>query len=926
MREIVKYILSLVTHRMVVLLFVIVFAFSILVARLFQMQVVNGQKFDEEFELKVLRDVAIDGRRGNIYDRNGVPLTENQISYSVTYDTGVYTKSQVQDLLTFSRILLRNGEYLNIDFPIFLNENGEYRYKPELSETRISRFQKDLFEKENVSAVDAMDALSVRWFKKSFADEAAYNRWLSELLPAERLYLVSLRYAIWANGFYKFIPEKIARNIKPETLAELQENREKLPGFQIVEDYNRVYFYPEYFSHIIGYIGSINEETFKEYEEYGYGREDQAGRIGIEKSMELMLHGVKGYQTVEVDSLGRIKKVLATVEPKGGKNIFLTIDKDLQIQTQDILVRQMANIIKTRLVLRHGQNKDRTAPLLKDAYVNLVDNNTIDLAKLLQAQPDGENQVYQASLKKAAQSYKQKRLEKIKRVLAASDVSANEDLKEFFAYYLESLVHDGILSKDYKKTTGYEDFEKKAISFKGLLEFYFKDGFIPAEYNYEQISQKQIIEKYSENFTFEKKLFLEMLDKELLPYRELSLTLIEQGAVEVDDATQQAVKAGRLGPLEFMKKMIGELKLMPAQVALDPCTGAAVVTDVHTGEVLALAMYPSYDNNRLVNQFDNDYYQQLLADKANPLYPTATQGRTAPGSTFKVLSAIAGLQEGVITKNTLLTCTGVFTKLTPHISCWIAALGGSHGSIPLRRAIGVSCNSYFNEVGYRLATEKGAYDPAAGDEVLRKYTAMFGLSTLSGIELPEAMPISPGSLNPADHIANPATAAMGQEQNAYSAVHLARYMNTVGNGGTLYYLTLIHQINEADGRIYYKQVPKVEMETGIPASTFQAVYEGMKDVNFSSYGTGVGVFRGFPIEVGGKTGTAQQTNLRADHSVYVSLAPMSDPEIAVVVTLPFGSTPLISSAGITGAVARDIYAYYYELEKEYGTPTDTPKE
>ena len=174
MREIVKYILSLVTHRMVVLLFVIVFAFSILVARLFQMQVVNGQKFDEEFELKVLRDVAIDGRRGNIYDRNGVPLTENQISYSVTYDTGVYTKSQVQDLLTFSRILLRNGEYLNIDFPIFLNENGEYRYKPELSETRISRFQKDLFEKENVSAVDAMDALSVRWFKKSFADEASF--------------------------------------------------------------------------------------------------------------------------------------------------------------------------------------------------------------------------------------------------------------------------------------------------------------------------------------------------------------------------------------------------------------------------------------------------------------------------------------------------------------------------------------------------------------------------------------------------------------------------------------------------------------------------------------------------------------------------------------------------------------------------------
>lgn len=917
MKEILKYVFSLLTHRMVVLLFVIVFAFSVLAARLFQMQIVNGQKFDNEFELKVLREVAIDGRRGNIYDRNGVPLTENQISYSVTYDTGAYTKSQVQDLLTFSRILIRNGEQLNIDFPVFLNESDEFRYKPELSESRISRFQKDLFEKENISAAEAMRTLSERWFETSFKTEEEYADWLADLLPQEKLYLISLRYAIWANGFYKFIPEKIARDIKAETLAELQENREKLPGFQIVEDYNRVYFYPEYFSHIIGYIGSINEETFKEYEEYGYSREDRVGRIGIEKSMELMLHGAKGYQTVEVDSLGRIKKVLATEEAKGGKNIFLTIDKDLQIKTQDILVRQMANIIKTRLVMRRGQNKDRTAPLLKDAYINLVDNGTIDLARLLRAEPDAENGV-QASLKRAAQSYKQKRLDKIKKVLETTDVSANEDLKEFFAYYLETLVHDGILSKDYKKTTGYEDFEKKAISFKGLLEFYLKDGFIPAEYSYDQICQQNIVERYSENFTFDKKLFLEMLDKELLPYRELSLLLIEQGAVAVDEATYQAVRAGRLGALDFMKKMIGELKLMPAQVALDPCTGAAVVTDVNTGEVLALAMYPSYDNNRLVNQFDNEYYQRLLADKANPLYPTATQGRTAPGSTFKILSAIAGLEEGVITKNTLLSCTGVFTKLTPHISCWIGALGGSHGSIPLRRAIGVSCNSYFNEVGYRLATEKGTYDPAAGDEVLRKYTTMFGLSTLSGIELPEAMPISPGSLDSAEHIANTATAAMGQEQNAYAAVHLARYMNTVGNGGTLYYLTLIHQINEADGRIYYKQIPRVELETGIPEETFRAVYEGMRDVNFAAYGTGLGVFRGFPIEVGGKTGTAQQTNLRPDHSVYVSLAPMSDPEIAVVVTLPFGSTPLISSAGITGAVAKDIYAYYYELEKEYG--------
>ncbi|RRD94020.1 hypothetical protein EII17_10190 [Clostridiales bacterium COT073_COT-073] len=914
MKEILKKILALITHRMVVLLLLIIFAFSILGARLFQMQIINGKRFDQEFELKVLREVAIDGQRGNIYDRNGVPLTENQISYSVTYDTGVYTKDLLQDLLTFSQILIRNGDRLNIDFPIYLDENGEFSYNPEFSETRIVRFQRDLeFEKEHISATEAIAVLRERWFKKTFKDPEEYLKRFQAMTKAEELSVISLRYTIWANGFYKFIPEKIARNITMDTMAELQENREKLPGFQIVEDYNRVYHYPEYFSHIIGYIGSITEETFQEYESYGYSREDRVGRIGIEKSMELMLHGSKGYQLVEVDSVNRIKKVLDVQEAKGGHDIFLTIDRELQIKVQDLLVRQLAHLIQTRLVQRKG-GKDQTAPLLKEAYINLTDNNSIDLMAILATSEEDKDKPYQLILNKAISRYKQKRIERITKALTDSDIPANTDLADYLSYYLETLVKDGILSKDYKKTSGYEDYEKNAISFKGLLEFYLKESFIAAEHSYQEVTENYILTRYSDNYTFDKKLFMEMLDKELLSYRDLSMLLIEQKVVEVDEATYNAVKSGRMSGLNFMKKLIAELKLMPAQVALDPCTGAVTVTDVHTGEVLAMVSYPSYDNNRLVNQFDNDYYRSLLNDKAHPLYPTATQGRTAPGSTFKVFSAIAGLEEGVITKNAHLPCTGVFTKLNPNIRCWVGYPG--HGSIPLRRAIGVSCNSYFNEVGYRMGTKNGNYDAAAGTEILRKYAAMFGLTTLSGVEVPEAMPIPPGSLDPSTHIANPATAAMGQEQNAYAAVHLARYMNTVGNKGTLHYLTLIHQINEPDGSIYYKQVPKVEVETGIPESTFQAVYEGMRDVNTS--GTGRGVFAGFPIEVGGKTGTAQQTKTRADHSVYVALAPMSDPETAVVVVIPFGSTPYIASAGITGSVAKDIYAYYYELERVHG--------
>lgn len=918
MKDLLKKILSLVMHRMVVLFLVIIFAFSILIARLFQMQIINGKKFDDEFELRVLREVAIDGQRGNIYDRNGVPLTANQISYSVTYDASVYTNDLVQDLLKFSQILIQNQDRLDIDFPISLDENNEFRYNPEASEARIHRFKRDLaLADENMSASQAMDEIQKRWFERAYKDGEEYNKEFGGMSKAERLYVTALRYAIWAKGDYKFIPEKVARNISLETLAQIQENKEKLTGFQIVEDYNRIYHYPEYFSHIIGYIGSITEETYQEYEVYGYDRKDRVGRIGIEKSMELMLHGSKGRQLVEVDSVGRIKKVLETQDAQGGRDIFLTIDKDLQIQAQDLLVRQLANLIQTRLVLHRGQSRDKTAPLLKEAYINLVDNNTIDFPAILNSQANPDQNPHQFALNQALQAYKQNRLARIEGALTNSDISANLDLEIYLYYFLENLVQDGILGKDYKKTGGYEDYTQNAISFKGLLEFYIKEGFIGESYSYDQVSQDYILEKYSRAYRFDKKIFMEMLDKELLAYGDLSMALIEQGIVDLDQASINAVKSGRISPLNFMKQLIGDLKLMPAQVALDPCTGATVVTDVHTGEVLAMVSYPSYDNNRLVNQFDNDYYRALLNDKAHPLYPTATQGRTAPGSTFKVLSAIAGLEEGLITPNTLLPCTGVFTKLSPNIRCWISSThAGRHGNIPLRTAISVSCNSYFNEVGYRMASKNGTYDPALGDETLRKYTKMFGLSTLSGVEVPEAMPIDPGSLDPANHIENPATAAMGQEQNAYSAVHLARYMNTVGNKGTLYYLTLVHQVNNADGSIYYKQVPRVEVDSGIPEETFAAVYRGMLDVNTT--GTGRGIFGNFPLEVGGKTGTAQQTQTRADHSVYVALAPMQNPETAVVVVIPFGSTPLISSAGITGSVAKDIYAYYYELDKEHG--------
>jgi penicillin-binding protein 2 len=325
-----------------------------------------------------------------------------------------------------------------------------------------------------------------------------------------------------------------------------------------------------------------------------------------------------------------------------------------------------------------------------------------------------------------------------------------------------------------------------------------------------------------------------------------------------------------------------------------------------------LVSYPSYDNNKIS---DYEYYQELLNDPTKPLYPTATQGKTAPGSTFKMMSAVAGLEEGVITKNDRVTCTGTFTKVSPNVACWISSYGGGHGSINVVTAIAVSCNSFFNEVGYRLGiTEDGSYSPLQGVQKLSKYAAMFGLDTTTGIELIESKPSIPGTTTTG--IVNPVTAAMGQEFNSYTPTQIARYIATLANGGTLYELTLIDRIYNSDGSLYLEQEPTITQVNEFKEGTIETVHEGMIEVTTGSRGTARTYYADFPILVGGKTGTAQENKQRASHAVFASFAPADDPEIAIVVAIPYSYTAPFSSGYIVGTVARDLYGVYYDIYSE----------
>lgn len=236
-------------------------------------------------------------------------------------------------------------------------------------------------------------------------------------------------------------------------------------------------------------------------------------------------------------------------------------------------------------------------------------------------------------------------------------------------------------------------------------------------------------------------LLIQLLDENTGDFteKEILLAFHEQGTIQLSDQTIASLKANKIGTTEYILiNQFEEGYLKPNQMSVMPSSASSVVVDVHTGEVLALVGYPSYDANQMTTNF-NRYYNTLFDDRSM-LWNRALMTAKAPGSTFKMITAIAGLEEGVVTPETLIYDTGVFEKAgDPAPKCWIhGTTGGGHGNTNLNKALEVSCNYYFYEVAYRLGLKgKAPYD---GIDALTKYVEMFGLDQKTGIELAESPP------------------------------------------------------------------------------------------------------------------------------------------------------------------------------------------
>ena len=320
-----------------------------------------------------------------------------------------------------------------------------------------------------------------------------------------------------------------------------------------------------------------------------------------------------------------------------------------------------------------------------------------------------------------------------------------------------------------------------------------------------------------------------------------------------------------------------------------------MVTDVNTGEVRALVTYPSYDNNRMSGSVDPTYFAKLQSDLSNPLYNNATQASKAPGSTFKPITVIAAMEEGVANTLESFVCTGIYENIDLPLRCWIYP--GRHNAETLVEGIQNSCNYVMAELAHRLSTqEDGTYSPEKGLELLKKYATMFGLDHTSGVELPEVAP----------HISDtdPERSSIGQGTNSFSNVQLARYVAAVANRGTVFELSLLDKRTDSDGNLLEDYTPAVHAELNISEETWNTVHEGMRRVITNS--STQRIFANLPVSVAGKTGTAEENKNRGNHAFFVSFAPYENPEIAVTVNIPYGYT-----SANAATLGERVYEYYY---------------
>ena len=944
MKEIFDYILSLFKSRIFPLIMVFIVLVGVLVNRLFSLQIINGESYVKDLSSSIQKDMSVAATRGRIFDKNGVLLAYNDLAYAVRIsDSGKYEDNDTKNRLLNTSIdktltiIEEKGDSYSNDFPIVYS-NGMYEYN--IKDNELLRFLRDIYgkrsiselsdEQRNVSAGELFKQLCDRYGVAVAGDDyindggamAATIKLLIEqgMNPVadgfsgeHALMIVNLRRYMSANSYNRYISFTIANEVSDETVAAILENSDELTGVTVDEQYIRRYVDSMYVSQILGYTGTVSSSELETLDD-SYDSNDIVGKSGIEKSMESELAGTKGTRKVYVDTVGRITEVLDEQDSSAGNDVYLTIDINLQKKIYNALEDKIIQILLT--YMRNGDTKysynsngsvNTVYILAKEVYFALIDNNIVSIKHIASQNTDTERQIYSAFLSKQDST-----MEWLRNELSVGDTpygKLDEEQQLYIWYVYTSLKDRGVFNTANVDTDDnvYKDWtEGNGTSLKELLTHGISKNWINLNiFSSEQYTSLQesydalidYIDSYlREDTSFYKKMYKYMVNAGNISGRQICMLLYEQGVLDMNDENSRyaSLASGGLGAYEFMVYAITNKIITPAQLALQPCSASTVITNPQNGDILAMVSYPSYDNNKLSGTVDAKYFNSLINDKAAPMINRATQSFTAPGSTYKPCTTIAGMDTGTISSGTTFYCSGSFDKVTPAPKCW--GLSG-HGGEVAATAIRDSCNVYFYNVGYNLACRKdGTYNSTYGTSTLQKYSDLLGLSTKAGVEIEENSPQASNT--------NSIASAIGQGNHKYSTLNLARYVTTIASSGKCYNLTLIDKITDSDGNLIRKNEAEVDHQVELSSNIWDTVHEGMTLAG-NSY-TGISKLG---MKIAAKSGTAQENTKEPDHSLLVTYSPYDNPEICVSVCIQHGY-----SSGTSIDLTADIYKIYYGLE------------
>ncbi len=922
------YLKRLLKSRLFPITIIYLILFGVIINRIFVLQIVQGPTIEQSEDLKYSKTREIKSTRGNIYDRNGKLLASNVLTYSVVMEdsTKIESNAQRNEIIhKLIKIIETSGDTLDTEF--YIKQKGTNDFEFTIKGSALERFKKNVYsfvldedtkalkqEQKDATAKDVYEFL-----KHGTGDGYTDMFDISDEYSVEdTLKIMAVRYALFLN-FPKYAQITIASQVSDTTVAAVKESGADLSGVQVQQQTQRVYEDSIYFANIIGYTGLINQEELDKMNTGGkfYDTTDVIGKTGLEQKYENELAGNKGTETVSVNTSGKVVDIIDRTEPIAGSDIYLTIDSDLQRNSYHILEKKITGILLNKIVPdmdygSKGENASEITIPIYEVYNALINNNIIDINRLSKKNATTlEKNIYQLYSNTLKDVFKQ--LDSLLRMdnTVTNDKAGEMEnyLERFYTVLYDNYLISENINKDDKTLA---DYKNNKISLSALLQYALSNNWVDLSklgvgneyYSAEELYQKLLSSTkdiLSTDDKFKKLIYRNLIFTYKLSGTEICLLLIDQNVIECKGDQLEKLKNGNISAYDFIRDRMKALDITPAMLALEPCSGSLVVTDVNTGDVLALVTYPSYDNNKFANKVDATYFAKLMNDNSRPMRNRPVSEKTAPGSTFKMITSFAALEEGVVGPAEQIRDLGEFTKVTPAAKCHIWP--SSHGSVDIANAIKVSCNYFFYEMGWRLSIDgTGQFKPQIGLSKLEKYATQFGLNEPSGIELDEAIP----QISTVDSVRS----AIGQGSNVFTPVQLSRYVTTLANHGTCYDLTLLDKIVQTDGTETENHAKVNHKLKGIEDSTWDRVLQGMYNVVNEPSGSVYGLYQNFGVTVAGKTGTSQISKAHPNNALFVSFAPYDNPKISITAVIPNGYT-----SSNAAELTKDIYKLYFKLDE-----------